>query len=105
MRPHRRRIQEQPAGFGKGLGVENFPQARPDAARLPTPEAHVNGVPVAERGRQIAPRTARAIEIKQRFEKLAIARSGRSTGPRMLGLGEGFLQLVPPSIIDHFSDW
>ena len=72
MGPHRGRIQEHTTGFGKGLGLQIFPQTLPDAARLPTPKSHVNRVPVTQLRRQIPPWTACAIEMQQGFQKLPI---------------------------------
>ena len=72
MRAHRGRIQEQTAGAGERFGLQIFPQTRPDPARLPSPEAHGNGVPVTQLGQQIAPRTSGALEMKHRLEKLSL---------------------------------
>ena len=103
MRPHRGRIQEQTAGFGERRGVQIFPQTLPDPARLPTPEAHVNGMPAAQLGRQIPPRTARAIEVKHRFEELPIAEVWRRSRRRMLGLRQSLFELFPRQVADQFS--
>jgi len=46
-------------------GLQILPQTRPDPARFPAPESHVNRMPVAQFRRQVPPRTARALKIKQ----------------------------------------
>ena len=105
MRPHGRGIQEQTAGLGEGLGLQVFPQARPDPTRFPAPEAHVNGMPVTQFGRQIPPRAARAIEMEHRFQELPIAALRRCSRRRVFGLGQSHLELFPRKVADQFSDF
>ena len=100
---HGRRIQEQATGSGQRLGLQVLPQALPDSPRLPTPEAHVNGMPVAQLGGQIPPRTARALEMEHRFEKLPVCQIPRRARPRMLGGLHGCLQFGPYGIADDFA--
>jgi hypothetical protein len=103
MRPHRRGIQEQTAGLGKALGLQIFPQTLPDAARLPASEAHVNGVPVTQLGRQIPPRAARAIEMEHRFQELPIAQLRRRSRRRVFGLDQSHFELFPRPVANQFS--
>ena len=103
MRPHRRRIQEHSAGAGQRFGVQTFPEPLPDPTGLPASEAPVHGVPIPECGGQIAPRTAGALEMQQRFEELPVAEFAGSPRPRMLGRGHGRLELFPLGVADDFS--
>ena len=97
MGAHRRRIHEHAARSGEGLGLEIFPKPLPDAARFPSPEAHVNRVPVAELVWQIAPWAAGALQMKHRFEELPIGHFTRRTGGRVFGGRENFTGRVPAS--------
>jgi hypothetical protein len=102
MRAHRRRIHEQRPCLGKRCGLEIFPQALPDAALLPAPEAHVDRMPVAQRRRQIPPRTTRAIQIEDGFDKLPITQTRRRSRRGMLGCRDCRLQRLPNTIADQF---
>ena len=93
MSAHRRRIQEHTTRAGKGLGLEIFPKPRPDAAGLPAPKAHVDRVPIAEGGRQIAPRAAGALQMEEGFEELAIGHFPRGASRGMFGRRERHFQL------------
>jgi len=103
MGAHRRRIQEHSARSGERLGVQIFPQPRPDSACFPTPEAHVDRMPVAQFGRQIPPRTARALEMQHRFEKFPVTEFAWGSRFRMFGLFQGTLQFQPHLIADDFA--
>ena len=103
MRPHGGRIQQQTAGFGERFGVQLFPQTLPDPARLPTTEAHINGVPVSQLGRQIPPRSAGAIEMEHRFQELPIAQFRRRARRRMFRLRQSYFELFPHRIVNQFS--
>jgi hypothetical protein len=103
MRPHRRGIQEQRPCLGKGLGLQTFPDALPNPALLPAPEAHVDRMPVAQCRRQIPPGTTRAIQIKDGFDKLAITLIRRRARRGMFGRRDGRLQRLPKTIADQFS--
>ena len=103
MGAHRRRIHEHAARSGEGLGLEIFPEPLPDAARLPPPEAHVDRVPVAELGWQIAPGAAGALQMENRFEKLPIGHFTRSTGGGVFGGRERPFKLGPDFIGDALT--
>lgn len=103
MRAHRGRIQEQSPRAGERLGLQIFPQPLPDATRLPPPETHVNRMPVAEFRRQIAPRTAGALEMEQGFQKFAIGHLAGRTGRGMFGGTHRFFEGFPDLIVDDFS--
>ena len=103
MSAHRGRIHEHAARSGEGLGLEIFPEPLPDAARLPTPEAHVNRVPVAEWRRQIAPGAASALEMENRFEKLPIRHFAWRTGRGVFGCRERLFELGPDFVGDDLA--
>ena len=103
MGAHRGRIQEQAARAGERLGLQISPQTLPDSARLPASEAHVNCMPIAQLGRQIAPRASRPLEMEHRFEELPITEFGRSTRKGMLGHLHRRPELLPHGIADDFA--
>jgi hypothetical protein len=103
MGPHCRRIQQQAPRCSKGLGLQTLPQALPDPARFPPPEAHVDRVPIAQFRWQIPPRTPRAVEMENRFQELAITHLCRSSRQRMFGRFHCRSQFLPQLIADDFS--
>ena len=103
MRPHRGRIQEQGAGPGERFGLQVLPEPLPDPARFPAPEAHVNGMPIAQLGRQIPPRAAGALEMEDRFEELSVGHFAGRAGLRMLGCSHGRFELLPDRMSDYFT--
>ena len=80
-----------------------FPEPLPDAARFPTPEAHIDRVPVAEWCRQIAPGAAGALQIENRFEKLPIGHLARRTSGGVFGGRERLFKLGPDFIGDDLT--
>ena len=103
VRAHGGRIQEQGAGVGEGFGLQILPESLPDPARFPAPEAHVNGMPVTELGRQIPPRTAGALQMEDRFEELSVGHCAGRPSLRMLGRSHGRFELLPDGIGDDFT--
>src|SRR3954465_13779924 len=69
--------------FQVGLVRDGVEQPLPDARLHPVAEAREHAVPVAERGRQIAPGTARADHPQDGLNKQAVV---LAASPRITGL-------------------
>ncbi len=89
--------------MGKGFGLEVFPQTLPDSARLPTPEAHVNGVPVTQLRRQIPPWAAGALKMEDGFQKLPVAHLAGRSGGRMFRRLHRRFELFPDFRANDFT--
>ena len=83
--------------------MQILPEPLPDTARFPPPKAHVNGMPIAQLGRQISPRAAGALEMEDRFEELSVRHFAGRAGLRMLGRGHGRFELLPHGIGNDFT--
>lgn len=83
--------------------MQALPQALPDPARFPAPEAHIDRVPVTKLRRQIAPRAAGAQQVEQGFEELPIGYLTRGTGRGVFGSAHRRFELLPDGIGDDFA--
>jgi len=103
MSPYRGGVHEQFARSGKGFGLEFLPKPLPNATLLPTPETHVDRMPIAQFRGKISPRTSGAIQIKHCFEKLTITHRRWRSSTRMFGFAKGRFELLPNFVCDHVS--
>jgi hypothetical protein len=103
MGPHRRRVDKQSPRLGKNFAPQMLPQALPDPTLFPPPETHVNRVPVSKLGRQVPPRTARAIQVEDRFNKFPLCRITGCTRQGVLGCFHRWSQFLPDRIADNFA--
>ena len=100
---HRGRIHEEISRLGEGFTLQALPEPLPDPTRLPPPEPHINGMPVAQLRRQVPPGVARAVEEEHGLQKLPLTQFPWGTGQRMLGGFHQRLQAFPNLIADDFA--